>query len=588
MRDDLGRLRALAGFDSASALNKCRYISERVLRTLCDQTGTSWGKTEPTLENMLGPLVARGVIPKNIGVHLRTIQANASPGSHFQSEPLSDAHVFIAVVALLDVLEWYLRQRDPQARIEPAPGVFGPPLSTRSPTGRTGDRYLGRAIEEYDMFYGDKALTALRAALKVDPTHPRALAYVILFGGAPRTEQESAAKLLRSLAPSLDGPERTLAECAGAVVTAGPLAARKVLPAAVESPDPELSFWRAELAYRSGDMAEAELSFRAIADNPNVRFRGRLFDHLSAVLLLHHKTMEAEEVGRAFVEAFPAEAEALGVHATALAMAGRLEEALPAAEEAVALRDDEDTRAGLAKVLAMRGELEAAAAGYEKAIAVAPDARRALRRAALGMVRLLQGDRDAAAAAVEPCITGADAALPSLGAAHFVAALASPARLDDMLSRLSRLSSDAKRARASLERPEHIARLLKAARLVGAGAFASDFAAAEPTDAACEEARKLLVGPCELATIYHVPHAAPLAWLVAARAQRDGGATLRTALAAYPGSPHLLLALAEELASDDPAEAIALLEQIESVWATADEGVPVLLAASSLLDRLPR
>jgi len=55
-----------------------------------------WGKAEPTLENMLGPLVAHGVIPRNIAVHLRTIQANASPGSHFQTDPLSDAHTYAA------------------------------------------------------------------------------------------------------------------------------------------------------------------------------------------------------------------------------------------------------------------------------------------------------------------------------------------------------------------------------------------------------------------------------------------------------------------------------------------------------------
>src|SRR5947209_19348752 len=43
-----------------------------------------------------GPLSATGSITKNIVLHVRTIQTNASPGSHPQDPPLSDSHATIA------------------------------------------------------------------------------------------------------------------------------------------------------------------------------------------------------------------------------------------------------------------------------------------------------------------------------------------------------------------------------------------------------------------------------------------------------------------------------------------------------------
>src|SRR5437016_3639102 len=79
---DLKLLRGYLASDPHGALNKARYITEGVLHRLCKEHGVTWGKGEPTLENMLGPLVAAGVVPKNVGIHLRTIQSNASPGSH--------------------------------------------------------------------------------------------------------------------------------------------------------------------------------------------------------------------------------------------------------------------------------------------------------------------------------------------------------------------------------------------------------------------------------------------------------------------------------------------------------------------------
>lgn len=110
-RDDLRVLRTLVEHDHSSALNKIRYITEKVLHQLCTDHDVSWGKTHPTLERMLGPLVANDVIPRNIAIHVRTIQTNASPGSHYQESALTSTHVHIAQVALVDFLEWQANQR---------------------------------------------------------------------------------------------------------------------------------------------------------------------------------------------------------------------------------------------------------------------------------------------------------------------------------------------------------------------------------------------------------------------------------------------------------------------------------------------
>jgi hypothetical protein len=55
---------------------------------------------------MFGPLSAAGIIPKSIAIHVRTVQTNASPGSHYQESPLSASHVIIAQSALVELLEW--------------------------------------------------------------------------------------------------------------------------------------------------------------------------------------------------------------------------------------------------------------------------------------------------------------------------------------------------------------------------------------------------------------------------------------------------------------------------------------------------
>jgi hypothetical protein len=105
--DDLQSLEKLLRVDVPSPLNKIRYITEKVLLTLCRGRGVSWGQAEPTLENMIGPLIHRGVVPRNVAVHVQTIKTNASPGSHYQESALTDSHVKVAQIALLEVLEWF-------------------------------------------------------------------------------------------------------------------------------------------------------------------------------------------------------------------------------------------------------------------------------------------------------------------------------------------------------------------------------------------------------------------------------------------------------------------------------------------------
>ena len=48
---------------------------------------------------MIGPLRKSNVVPKDIAVHVRTIQSNASPGSHYQERPLGPSHVQVSLLA---------------------------------------------------------------------------------------------------------------------------------------------------------------------------------------------------------------------------------------------------------------------------------------------------------------------------------------------------------------------------------------------------------------------------------------------------------------------------------------------------------
>lgn len=105
--NDLSALAQLSKVDVNGALNKVRYITEKLLHGLCLRCGVRWGEAEPTLERMIGPLLATGIVPKNVGIHVRTIQTNASPGSHYQESALTSSHVLIAQSALAELLRWF-------------------------------------------------------------------------------------------------------------------------------------------------------------------------------------------------------------------------------------------------------------------------------------------------------------------------------------------------------------------------------------------------------------------------------------------------------------------------------------------------
>jgi hypothetical protein len=103
---DLQSLETLMPVDIPSSLNKMRFITEKVLHELCVRKNVGWGQAEPTLERMIGPLLAGGFIPKNVVIYVRIIQVNVSPGSHYQESALSQANVKIARDALVEFLEW--------------------------------------------------------------------------------------------------------------------------------------------------------------------------------------------------------------------------------------------------------------------------------------------------------------------------------------------------------------------------------------------------------------------------------------------------------------------------------------------------
>jgi DNA-binding NtrC family response regulator len=115
---DLVILERLMPEDIPGSLNKIRYLTERILHQLCSQQHVSWGKDEPTLGSMIGPLIFSGCVPRNMSIHVRTIQTIASPGSHFQVSALSERHLAIALAALIPFLQW-ARESRPSAGSTP-------------------------------------------------------------------------------------------------------------------------------------------------------------------------------------------------------------------------------------------------------------------------------------------------------------------------------------------------------------------------------------------------------------------------------------------------------------------------------------
>jgi serine/threonine protein kinase/Tfp pilus assembly protein PilF len=327
-----------------------------------------------------------------------------------------------------------------------------------------GDDLVTRALAEYDTFYYDKSLSSLRAALAVAPDHPRANAYMILFGGASTADQAKAVataeRTMRSL--PVTSRNRTLLTAASTLVEKGPRAARDVFTSHVTARDRELAFWAAEMDYRAGNYATARDEYKALLEDPSPLLRGRIYDHYSSVLLYADEPTEALRIGTLYRDAFPGEADAVGVYATTLAAAGRLDEAISAAEQAVALAEGEDTLAGLGKVLALAGQRDRAIELYRQSLSRAGASRRPIRRAALAMLQLTAGDIAGAKETTAPCLQGADAAARERGVCLFAAGIADSANTETIAQALDALDVSATAPQPAYGAPASLAMLVRA------------------------------------------------------------------------------------------------------------------------------
>jgi class 3 adenylate cyclase len=155
---DLERLLDVTDFPRV--LNKIRYITEKVLFQLCTDNGIQWGKDEIMLERMIDPLRSNRILPRNVAIHVETIQRHAGAGSHFRQDPLSHAHVTIALTALIEFLNWFALG----AKLEETFDDFPPKISGPAPADL--QEWVKRAVSAADSIQG---LSILNNALKNDP-----------------------------------------------------------------------------------------------------------------------------------------------------------------------------------------------------------------------------------------------------------------------------------------------------------------------------------------------------------------------------------------------------------------------------------
>ena len=379
--------------------------------------------------------------------------------------------------------------------------------ASRQPPAKPGDEYVQRALDEYDVFYNDKAMSSLRAALRVAPDHPRANAYILLFGFASDPDRAAALAAGKRALASAKGNDRMLLDAAIALAERGPRAAA----AAIKSPDRELAFWRAELEYRAGDYAAAGAGYRKLLADNAKRLRGRIYDHYSSVLLYFDDVAEAKRIGALYRDAFPGEADAIGVYATTLSAAGEHAAAIAAAEEALRLAEGEDTLAGLAKVLAHKGDRARAKELYARSLERAGAARRPVRRAALALLHYIDGELDAARATVTPCLVRTKAADPATqsgtestarerGACLFVAGILDPANAGAIAQQLDALAAEATDLRPAYGAPASLARLVRArTKFFGGACLVAPEPAPPPADLRYDM-------PLDFYAAYHVPY----------------------------------------------------------------------------------
>ncbi|MCW5800878.1 MAG: protein kinase [Deltaproteobacteria bacterium] len=389
---------------------------------------------------------------------------------------------------------------------------------TRAPATRPGDKEVARALEEYNVFYNDKALSSLRGALAVAPDHPLANAYMVLFGGvdADRNAALATARRIRDQVGDRS-KDRALLEAAIAFVDRGPKAARAALVDVGAKSDRELAFWAAELDYRAGNFTAANAEYKSLLDDPAPEFRGRIYDHYSSVLLYLDEPAEALRIGTLYRDAFRGEADAVGVYATTLAAAGKFDLAIQAAEEAVRLSEGEDTLAGLAKVVALSGDHARARELYQRSLERAGAARRPLRRAALALLQWIDGDARAKDT-VAPCLPGgSDATTSTRGVCLFVAGVVDPRRGEEAAKLLDALAAEASDPRPAYGSPASLARLVRARLAFFGGACLvdparPDVAPLHPSDVS-EEA---FTQDVDFYGAYHVPFFA--SWALCERA----------------------------------------------------------------------
>ena len=409
-----------------------------------------------------------------------------------------------------------------------------------------GDAYVTRALDEYNVFYNDKALSSLRAALRQSPDHPRANAYMLLFGGAPPEDRDAAiagAKRALSKTPA-HSKDRALVEAAIAYAERGAPDAKAALLGAGAVQDRELAFWAAALDWRSADFESAHAGFQALLAQPAPQFRGRIYDLESSILIYLDKPADALKIGTLYRDAFPGEADAVAVYATTLAANGRYDEAIVAAQDALRLNEGEDTLAGLAKVHALRGDRAKAKELYQQAIERAGASRRPIRRAALALLQWADGEIDAAKETVKPCVSGSDASARERGQCLFVAGIIDPEHAEDIAAKLDALAAEATPTKPSYGFPRSLASLVRARARFFGGACIID---AAPATATIEESA--LDVPLDFYGAYHVPFFATWSTCERAALRRangdaaGGAALLRPVAERAPNRTWLLTAL---------------------------------------------
>jgi tetratricopeptide (TPR) repeat protein len=259
-------------------------------------------------------------------------------------------------------------------------------------------------------------------------------------------------------------------------------------------------------------------------------------------LLYLDNPREALRIGTLYRDAFPGEADAVGVYATTLAAAGDYPKAIEAAEQALSLSEGEDTLAGLAKVLALSGDHARAKDLYRRSLERAGSSRRPLRRAALGMLQFADHEIDAARTTLAPCLAqyapdapGGDATVRERGACLFVTGLVDPSQIEAATAQLDRLASGGTADNPPYGNPAALATLLRArATFFGGGCIVPP----EP-DVRADHGRldpALYDVPLDFYAAYHVPlfatyAACEKAAVLAANGNRAGAATLLTDIA---------------------------------------------------------